>query len=342
MHKPSRRHHFIPRLLLRGFASKVVNGKYFVYQSRHGTDAREVSIADVGVERDFHGETAEIEARLSVKESQYAPVINDMREGRIPRNHDALIADLIVNLCIRPRNVRAGLAEAGTLMLDRIHNEAHDPRNYAAMEQELREETVKKVLANKKFRKHMKKRFGTQSDNVAERLARQAFDAFPISPGEMFQHFTHEVRSRIDVASTARDAQLKALGNDNALAWRKGLQRLSWSLSERAPGTFVLGDLGPIARRTGAPGLVSVLGPGDISAVYLPVSSSVLLSGRTRDSQEDIDADALNVAAVELSRDLFVASRNTQREREYVAVLGRRSQIVDQAMLERPLFNTSS
>jgi hypothetical protein len=90
---------------------------------------------------------------------------------------------------------------------------------------------------------------------------------------------------------------------------------------------FVLGDVGPIARKDGVDALLSVL---DCNAevpvaVLLPVSDRHLLLGQRAPGAVFVDVERINLASVELSRDFFVAARNTERERAYVRNLGRRA-----------------
>lgn len=347
VHMPNqpRRHHFIPRLLLRGFASRVSGDKCFVYQFRAGADPREVSIADVGVERDFHGETGEIETLLSAKESRYAPLVRDLREGNLRLDDKALIVDFVLNLSVRTRNVRTGLADVGRTILGQFDTHIQVPRNRDALERELRDETIQrtaeKLLGTKKIRKKLKKRFGSKSHEVAD-LARQALDALPFGPMQVLEYAMREAQSRVDFEAIARDAQLKALRDDSGLfRRRKDLEVLQWSLLERPAGTFVLGDLGPVALSGEGWRLVNPIDPEPIVAIYLPVSSRRLLCGQVDGHQEEPDSEVLNRAAVELSRDLFIADRSTPREMAYLTALGRRSKLFERMTHDTESFENA-
>jgi hypothetical protein len=59
----------------------------------------------------------------------------------------------------------------------------------------------------------------------------------------------------------------------------------------------------------------------------LPIGNQHLLVGALTPTIPTIDPEQVNVASVELSRDFFVASRNTEREQRYQAGLGVRAQI---------------
>lgn len=334
-----RRHHFIPRLLLKGFASKVSGDKCFVYQFRVGAEPKELSAMDVGLERDFHGRTAEIEQRLSNKESIYGPLIRRLRDGHLHSGDETLIAEFVTDLIVRTKNVRGGLAEAGVAVFENFETQLNDPSNYAALEERLRARATRTVLNTKKIRKKLRKRFGSRSSEMAEQLVDQMCKTLPLEPVEIAQYLMRDARNRTDIPAMARDAQLRTLKEDAPLARRRSeLQRLRWSLEERSPGTFVLGDLGPVGRSAETGDLVNPIGPGSTLAIYLPVSSRFLLCGHRDERVEDPEPEVLNTASVELSRDIFVADRNTERERRCVEILGRRSRLFDPSQLDTNPF----
>lgn len=108
--KRPRRQHFIPRLLLRGFASRIDGDTVFVYQFRAGATPREVSIVDVGVAQDFYG-SGDLEDKLRAQESLFGPLVRRLAEGEIGPSDRDLIDQLVTNLIVRTRNARDGLGE---------------------------------------------------------------------------------------------------------------------------------------------------------------------------------------------------------------------------------------
>jgi hypothetical protein len=143
-----------------------------------------------------------------------------------------------------------------------------------------------------------------------------SLSSLPIDPVLLLQHLADEARSRVDTLAASRNAQLGVLESDNALAIRRKRLRAShWLLEQHPPGTFILGDSGPIAMLEECPDLENPVRPGTLLAIYLPVSTSVLLVGRPGQFYQTIHPEALNRASAELSRDLFVANRDSARER---------------------------
>lgn len=130
------------------------------------------------------------------------------------------------------------------------------------------------------------------------------------------------------IIKRATSSQLKALeGPVDAIERTKVLRQLCWSVEEAGLGAFVLGDVGPIARKEGRDVLVSVLECNTEvpTAVLLPVSDRVVLIGQRAPGVMFVDVETINLASVELSHDFFVAAQNTERERAYVSSLGRRA-----------------
>jgi hypothetical protein len=67
--------------------------------------------------------------------------------------------------------------------------------------------------------------------------------------------------------------------------------------------------------------------PGaDLQAILLPIGHQHLLVGALTSTWETINPEEVNLASVELSRDFFVSSQNSERERQYQARLGARAQ----------------
>jgi len=322
----AKRHHFIPRLLLKGFSSRVDGDKHFVYQYRRGEPPQELSVADVGVERYFHGRTGDIEERLQAKEAGYGTLVRRLRKGCLDQADVDRAVDFVVNMISRTRNVRDGLSDMGTAALQRMDAEVHDPKNAAAIRTQVAEG----------LRQEIEKRFGFLPREQVEPLVRFAMTSLPADPVELFQVSIREFRRNVDVEALVRDAQLRVLEDDSALDLRRTeLRQLRWSLNEQPLHTFVLGDMGPVAKHRGLPELQNPMRPGRIEAIYLPVSSRRLLVGQCEKQGEALDIEGLNLASVELSQHLFVATRHNEREEGYQRSLGRRARLFRQSELDQ-------
>jgi hypothetical protein len=147
------------------------------------------------------------------------------------------------------------------------------------------------------------------------------------------------LRRGVDINGMVRRSQSEVLRKLQGEPERKdNLAPLIWSVKEYSPGTFVLGDLGPVARFSDSKDLQPpIKGGSSLVSILLPVTSQHLRVGKMQGDTATIDPDALNIAFVELSRDFFIANRNTDRERKYFLKLGRRSSLLDEKEMQRLL-----
>jgi len=100
----------------------------------------------------------------------------------------------------------------------------------------------------------------------------------------------------------------------------------AWSVTKTEPHCLLLGDLAVIGRT--AQGYCHLFQPdADLQAILVPISHQHVLVGALTSMNVTIDPEEVNEASVELSRDFFVASRNTERERRYQTRLAARAEL---------------
>ena len=144
------------------------------------------------------------------------------------------------------------------------------------------------------------------------------------------------IKTQIDMAQLVKHAQLKALEKEDIPEPRKdSLLNYHWYIDHHPLGSFVLGDVGPLARVVDIDKLTFPYGLGIPLTICLPISSAELLVGTVRPEREELPVEEVNWAAAELSRDFFGASRNTQRELTYLQCLGSRAALLAKADLLR-------
>jgi hypothetical protein len=74
--------------------------------------------------------------------------------------------------------------------------------------------------------------------------------------------------------------------------------------------------------------------PGGPRVVYLPISDAHLLVGQESRTAHD-GAEEINRASVELSREFFVSSRNSERERAYLSRMKLRASLIERDEIVR-------
>ena len=323
----SQRQHFLPRLLLKGFAHRKSGKEYYVYEFRRGQGIHEVNIKNVAVSGSFYGDSEKIKTEqvLSVKESEYAPVLENLRKGQIDPAHKLLIDEFITHLFVRSKYIRDALTQMGQGAFDSIEKYAQ-PKIPPGFRKLVRE----KILASDDFRalpRHQRRLMGPKLDRI--------IDSFFLTgiPTKAFQF----LRGKIDIQELVKRSQSEVLGKLNdPPQWKEKLEPLAWSVREYSSGIFVLGDLGPIARFMDSDDFQApIKGGTSLDGIFLPISSQHLLVGQRKGKTGEIDPDVINIASVELSRDFFVSSGNTDRERRYLLNLGKRSSLLDEKEMQR-------
>jgi len=331
----SRRNHFIPRLLLRGFASRVDGAKAWVYQALRGrTELMEVSTTDGGVERDFYGKTGDVEDELAFRENEHAPLVRRLRCREIDAADPPAIARFVSDLIIRTRNSRLGMAEFAAQMLDTFMRALETQAVRDRFQQDLM--TVPTYRQTLTILKVLPPAFREAMLNSLDPTLAKAFRG---DAADLMRWMLASAPPNL-MLDSVRDAQIRALTEDRG-ARENNLRALQWTVESAPGGTFILGEVGVLARFGDEHVVHAPLRPqGAPVAFYLPLSSSSLLVGREEsDNGYTPDAETLNIASAELSRSVFVSSTTSERERRYAVSIGARSALfseeeVAQAMLQ--------
>jgi hypothetical protein len=322
--------HYLPQVLLKGFASAGSNGmKTFLFRS--GADPKLVSIRKVAQERSFHGrrDQSDLESRMSELESQYAPAIRAAWVGECGKYVQEL-SRFVANISARTRNVREGVSGAVEVMLS------------AAPDALSTDKHLKKIRnqARKTAMRNLREKFPT----LSPRLIRQKVDLLlkhEMGKKDMSKFIktgVQQVVSQLDVPKMTMKAHNQALGNTFKDTERvELLKSFSWAVDLRAEPTWILGDVGCIAKLFNSETLCNVLmaGKEELEAVCLPISDKALLIGRRPQSRYQPDAKRVNQASAGLSQHFFVASVLTDGERALKHLIGHRSRLMSDDELKR-------
>lgn len=318
--RPTRRQHFIPRLFLKGFAVRV-SQEFFAFEFRHGKDPQRKNIRQIGFANKFYGD-AGLEERLAIRESDYAALLDALRKDRYSESHKPLIDELISHLLMRTQNLRRGLEEFGNKALARL-GEVFDQAEVGG---ELHKDIVERMKATPEYERAIDL-VPPDKREVFRRLLDQSSES-PELLRALKQHMK-QATNMLDLGKGVRDAQIQALSSEEPYKKRiELLKPFRWAVYRYSPNTFLLGDLGPIGRNEITSEWKHPVAFEGITEVCLPISHESLLVGNALALPDRIDPVSANLAAVELSRDFFVARQNSPHEREYLSRLGARSELV--------------
>jgi hypothetical protein len=315
----SKRQHFIPRLLLKGFASRTKGDSAFVYLFRRGETPREVNVTNVAVSRYFYGGPGEgpVDAILTGREADYAALLDELRQQEVRPERKTLIEEFVTHLIVRTKNARDAVALLGDAAFDAIERELETPSRRASLRQRAQENLlarpdVREALAQ--LPRGKRRRAGKEMRRVLGRL----------DPREALASLRRELEQH-DLAGGVRAAQFKALSTLRQPRASTGLlASLEWSVVQDSRRGLILGDLGPLALFGGQLGS-PLHGGSAVEAMMLPISSECLLVGVPGGCRMPLDIEAVNTASAEYSREFLVAAQNTERERAYHALIGRKA-----------------
>jgi hypothetical protein len=322
-------HHFLPQFLLKGFASRVTRKEHYAFVFRRGADVREPNIRDIAKQRRFHSTSAEsnLEHLISVRESTHANLVIRLRTGSILPEDKPLIVEAVIHLGLRTRSLRDGFAGLGNTMMDAFEHKFSgsaeaDKRLEGLLMQETRKQLTSPPLrdALMMLPVGLRKAFIDGAIAIAKSSAAK----------DNFARFIQGFRGKLDFSAVAEKVHLNALTAvqiEGAIRNRRDhFAGLDWRVVTEAAGSFILGDVGPIAKYHGSPEYTHIVKvEGVLDAAILPISGSCLLVGERPGFSVDTSRQAINRVSAELSRDFFVASQNTERERDCRESLGKRS-----------------
>jgi len=319
MNKTPERHHYIPQFLLKGFASRITKKAHLVYRFARGAEPHEVNTINLAVARNFHdGLSADLEQRISFRESNYVHALEHLRGKNATSEDIGLIAECVFNLMVRTKHLRDGITIFG--------NEIVGLFDLPEAQRVLRNRALKNFIDAQPEIVAILSRYPKSRHQriLLTEMTKRGFDLNGVCRG-----IWDKIKASIDMSKWAKDAQLKVLDKDGLPeARRDSFLSYRWYIDSQPAGTFVLGDVGPLARVPDEVKLTLPYGCGTPLSVYLPISSAELLVGTAYPEREVIAADEVNRASAELSRDFFVASKNTSREQAYLQYIGARATLL--------------
>lgn len=320
----AKRQHYLPRTLLRGFASKSERDEFYAFYIRSGTPPFETNITNIAVEGYFNGrpEESELEQGFSALEGPFGLMLQELRSSAVVRDElRRPISEFVAHLVVRTKHLRDSFTEGMIEVTRSIERYASDPESRTRLEQVLfarmmKEPDVKRPLARL-----------PQVQRIAATRAIRKHVATLDFPG-FVQALLAQVRERGDLAAKTRTAHIGGLAK-GLVARADILSPLKWHVFTDDPAAFVLGDVGVMVRfDPEGPYTHAILKTDCPEVVLLPISCSRLLVGYRGGTPPSIDADAINKQIAELSREFLVASRCGSRERGYQALLGKRAALM--------------
>lgn len=310
-----------------------------------GFDQREepyhTNVKNKGAERFFYGlEDSVADTRITEAEPEYAELVNELRTNTANAclSADSLrIAELVAHLFVRTKHVRSSLEEAGDLMIgmteDLLGSRSEFERFVRIIFQKKAGEIEEGIYdrltpAQQKFARRKLKENPELLSAALEKVTTEMVASNPFS-ASFLESFKDEI------PHMARNAHIETFSESVAPADRiEQLRAFHWFLHTETCDSFILGDTISLCQISNGQYKSYLSESKECKRILLPVSSQHILVGSTDARIPKLDIEAINQASAAISRDFFIASKNTDKERSYAQLINTKSFVIGTHELE--------
>lgn len=334
------RQHYLPRFLLRGFASRQAKRGTFTWYYRMGHSAKEVSIRDVGLGTDFYGQPApsSLDDLLTTREGEWAAVLNKVRRTRtIEAEQLPALVSFVATMAIRTKHFRTIMARAADLMLREMKEQL--------ITRDFFEEITKDLIANgapelrQAVREALLEGLGSSTpelEALALSLLQQHQDALISTVAETGLPIADQALTDLALTTPTLAATSHNKGLASSLTSKEFSERelnytsRSWSLMPAQAGAFILGDVGvihydPASGRAYAAAFNEIEG----GLILLPIVDDLLLVGGSAGIETPPTPQELNRQTARLSVAFFTSSTRTDQELGLIPEIGASAEIIN-------------
>lgn len=342
------RHHFIPKFLLRGFASHFVGNECYAWVYRKDRPTYNSNISNIAIEGHFytHENRPIVDDLITQAEGlAFAATVDELRKTRSTASVSVnSMATLIAHMESRTRHLRGNFEDIASVLLTR------------AMELLQEDEALRRFVTSRfaddpeALIRPMREELQSQglsrgSIEILINTVRPQLSQFPALIESMLPRLKMQISAiiqqykneRPDISKTiARNGQLRALEQavapEKKVAQYECLNYVILNSSEPMP----LGDSAVIFEIK-APRKYSTFVSNDdqLIAVYMPLSTDMVLCGYAGDIAPD--TRDLPTAVARCSREFFIAAADSDGFKEIQPLISELSQIIQQEQVERLL-----
>jgi len=334
------RQHFLPRFLLKGFASRREGKDVYTWVFRRGSLPFETTIINIGVSKKFYDldeDNHQLDDMITDIENTFATCIDELRsqtsEGQLLEPE---IPELVTHLMLRTKYLRDSFSRSANYLFDAL---------LSAMK---RPDVFEKALLN-----HLKthpEEFWNQMPG-SQHSTRKQKAVFMKSVVSLMPALLREQQPQIamildstkqyisaNLERLAKNSHVKALTTNLLPEARVDFAReLNWFLIIREKGTFILGDVGVVSKIERKGRLKPLPDVSDqVEQIWLPISDTHLVTGlKTNQEMVELDIEVINQGTSSLSHDFFISSKISEYEDRFAEVLGTNSGIFSDEELEK-------
>ena len=332
-----KRQHFIPRFLLKGFASHESGDAVFTWVYRKGSEPFNTNIVNVGVESHFY--TQENDTRADVKiteiENSFSSLVQKLRANPLLAVHDSQIPYMIAHFEIRTRHLRQNFLETGNYLVSRFLDFMNDEEAFTEyLERTFRNDPS---FLQRSLSKELKK-LGLPKTMLGPALLLTS-TFLPVLLRQLrpeLHQFAIVMRTDSPkiLSKAAKSGQIRFLKENVTPEVRAQRYRdLVYTVIEVPEARLILGDSIVIFHVEGAKPFKTFLEEKDtLNAVVLPLNSHKILVG-TREGFS-ISEQFLPAAIARCSLEYFVAEENSDANISFQDQIGEDASLLTRAELE--------
>lgn len=336
---PGLRQHYLPQFLLRGFSCETKGKEVYTWAFSKNKLPFQVNIKKIGIEKGFYGDPdkSDLDEKITLAENRLSNYINELRKTEQDKELDSSdTSELIHHIFVRVKNIRSAIINANDFIFRII------------IENSPNSDSLQKGILN-----YFKKNPKVILDKIERELGRTTKYNRNLIMNQLVPAYLKENKELIlfifikfiktakeTISNTTPNAHLETLSKivipEERLEAIKHLTKsFNWNLFVREPGSFILGDVGPIARIENTNSYCSLLvGIKKFDIVLLPISNNHLIIGTKYNHKEEVDIDLINNSVSLCSIEYFISSFNSSREEKYHSSLAKKSTVLPESVLK--------
>lgn len=333
------RQHFLPRFLLKGFASRSEGDNSFVWVFRKDSPPFEANITKVGVSNRFYNlrDNNELDKLITDTEYKFVNCVDGLRllvsDSEVK---NAEIPEFITHMLLRTKYFRDSINKSTRFAFEALLTAMKRPDIIEkVILKDIKsnpDEFLKKVLPDMKGHNLSTKQKGQLLMTILKMTPDILHQNFP-----QLLEFIDTVREyiRTNFQRLATEAHVKAMMKSiNPQLRIDFARRLNWFIIVRQAGSFVLGDVGVVSI-IGAEGRLKSLPDvsDDVQQMWLPIGDTHLLIG-AKELPVYLNNEEINIGTASLSNDFMISSRNSEYEKLLAETLGTRPGLITDNELE--------
>jgi hypothetical protein len=335
-----KRHHILPRFLLRGFASRVIGDRVFAHVYRKTGNPFETTVENIGLEKHFYGRNGGLSADnvITEIEGDYAGLVTELRaQSDGVEVKDESVSGFVTHMTIRTKQTREFFRTSSEYLFGELTAYFSVPANLKKLlvsKPELVAEELEKLLEKYQLPKEQKRL-------LIELVTANAYDLVEELLPDLLAGFRVLISNVKTILPTAiKDGHIKALLKDPAAESRSlDYEKLNWFIRE-SPTPLILGDISCFFETEEQRRFKPLNDKGDrILNVFFPVSTNKLLVGTKHSHASAVDFGKVNEAMAKCSYEYFVASTTNPETARLASCIGEWSGVLTQQEMETILMD---